>query len=140
MAFWKKSEDPWDIDPNKRKKAVAPQTEVTETEEAEAPAEAKEDAPACPWCGKEMIRGYLRSGKGGIFLRDDEPYWTGALGDMGGLPIAREGGMLAGLYASCWQCKSCRKLVADIPGERRPNYVWKNGKVVLPEEEGEETQ
>ena len=136
MFFRKKSEDPWDIDPNKRKVTpAAPQEEVKAAEEL--PEETTEEAPACPWCGKEMIRGYLRSGKGGIFLRDDEPYWTGALGDMGGLPIAREGGMLAGLYASCWQCKSCRKLVADIPGERRPNYVWKNGKVVLPEEEGE---
>ena len=133
MAFWKKSEDPWDIDPNRKKATpVAPRPEVTEAAE-----EPPEEAPVCPWCGKAMIRGYLHSGKGGVFLRDDEPGWTAALGDMGGLPIAREGGMLAGLYASCWQCKSCRKLVADIPVERRPNYVWKNGKVVLPEEEGE---
>lgn len=139
MAFWKKSEDSWDIDPNRRKKTVIPQAEVTGLEEAESPAEAEEEATACPWCGKAMIRGYLQSGRGGVFLRDEEPGGTTALGDMG-LPIARDGGALAGLYAPCWQCKPCRKLVADIPGERRPNYVWKNGKVVLPEEEGEETQ
>ena len=82
MFFRKKSEDPWDIDPNKRKVTpAAPQEEVKAAEEL--PEETTEEAPACPWCGKEMIRGYLRSGKGGIFLRDDEPYWTGALGDMG---------------------------------------------------------
>jgi hypothetical protein len=135
MFFRKKSEDPWDIDPNKKKAApAAPQEEVKAAEEL--PEETTEEAPACPWCGKAMIRGYLRSGNGGVFLWDDEPGWSAALGDMG-LPIARDGGMLAGLYAPCWQCKPCRKLVADIPGERRPNYVWKNGKVVLPEEEGE---
>ena len=135
MFFRKKSEDPWDIDPNKRKVTpAAPQEEVKAAEEP--PEETAEEAPACPWCGKAMIRGYLRSGNGGVFLWDDEPGWSAALGDMG-LPIARDGGMLAGLYAPCWQCKPCRKLVADIPGERRPNYVWKNGKVVLPEEEGE---
>lgn len=53
------------------------------------------------------------------------------------MPREGDGGMFTGLYAPCWQCKPCRKLVADIPGERGPNYVWKNGKVVLPEEEGE---
>lgn len=136
MFFRKKSEDPWDVDPNKKKAApAAPQEEVKAAEEPTE--ETIEEAPVCPWCGEKMLRGYLQAYRGGIWLRDEEPGWTSMLGDVNGVSIARDGGTMAGLYAPCWQCKLCRKVVADIPRKSGPNYVWKNGKVVLPEDEGE---
>ena len=135
MFFWKKNEDPWDIAPGKRKAAPAAQRQ--EKKEPTEEKDVEEKAPVCPWCGAEMVRGYLTSGRGGVFLQNEEPDWSAALGAVSGVSLARDGGMLTGLYAPCWQCKHCRKLVAEIPGERGPNYVWKNGKVVLPAEEGE---
>ena len=92
MAFWKKSEDPWDIDPEKRKKQT-----TAAFWENDAPAETdpvgaasgrpeeeprgqslgesikgffggkKEDAPItpekCPWCGKDMEWGRIDGGR-----------------------------------------------------------------------------
>ena len=92
MAFWKKIEDPWDIDPEKRKKqttaAFWENDAPAETDPVGAasgrPEEAprgqslgesikgffggkKEDAPItpekCPWCGKDMERGYIDGGR-----------------------------------------------------------------------------
>ena len=92
MAFWKKSEDPWDIDPEKRKKQT-----TAAFWENDAPAETdpvgaasgrpeeeprgqslgesikgffggkKEEAPIipekCPWCGKDMEWGRIDGGR-----------------------------------------------------------------------------
>ena len=92
MAFWKKSDDPWDIDPEKRKKQT-----TAAFWENDAPAETdpvgaasgrpdeeprgqslgesikgffggkKEDAPItpekCPWCGKDMEWGRIDGGR-----------------------------------------------------------------------------
>ena len=92
MAFWKKSEDPWDIDPEKRKKqttaAFWENDAPAETDPVGAasgrPEEAprgqslgesikgffggkKEDAPItpekCPWCGKDMEWGRIDGGR-----------------------------------------------------------------------------
>lgn len=92
MAFWKKSDDPWDIDPEKRKKqttaAFWENDAPAETDPVGAasgrPEEAprgqslgesikgffggkKEDAPItpekCPWCGKDMEWGRIDGGR-----------------------------------------------------------------------------
>ena len=151
MAFWKKSEDPWDIDPEKKKKApiavVEMETEcVLETEGVLAgsfkknPAEeAGEESLICPCCGQKMTKGYLLGGRDRLRLSDQKP--TAFLGSLGHdtVDFSDEGFLVT--HKSCWQCKTCRKLVADIPEpETGPNYVWVGEKVNLPEEEKTDEQ
>ena len=77
MAFWKKSEDPWDIVPNQRRTASEPaekapglldtlrgdwddmRAEWQETRES-----LKLPPEKCPWCGKDMEQGFLMGGRG----------------------------------------------------------------------------
>ena len=69
MAFWKKSEDPWDLDPDKRRSTVREESAENDPDAvcpADAPqagaeesqAEENREEPAasmrCPWCGQEM--------------------------------------------------------------------------------------
>ena len=151
MAFWKKSEDPWDIDPEKKKKAPIAVVEMgTECEQEtdgflagifkKKPAEeAVEESLICPWCGQKMTKGYLLGGRDRLRLSDQKP--TAFLGSLGHdtIDFSDEGFLVT--HKSCWQCKTCRKLVADIPEpETGPNYVWEGGKVDLPEEEKTEEQ
>lgn len=151
MAFWKKSEDPWDIDPEKKEKAPIAVVEMeTECEQEtdgflagifkKKPAEeAVEESLICPWCGQKMTKGYLLGGRDRLRLSDQKP--TAFLGSLGHdtIDFSDEGFLVT--HKSCWQCKTCRKLVADIPEpETGPNYVWEGGKVDLPEEEKTEEQ
>ena len=77
MPFWKKSEDPWDIDPNQRRAASEPaekESGLVDTIREEWDAMQKErqekrkklELPPekCPWCGKDMERGFLMGGRG----------------------------------------------------------------------------
>lgn len=151
MAFWKKSEDPWDIDPEKKKKAsiAVVETEPEYEQETEGflagifkkkPAEEEvEESLICPWCGQKMTKGYLLGGRDRLRLSDQKP--TAFLGSLGHdtIDFSDEGFLVT--HKSCWQCKTCRKLVADIPEpETGPNYVREGGKVNLPEEEKTEEQ
>lgn len=122
MAFWKKSEDPWDIDPEKRRRQTVP---VYEPEPEEPPAKEKwwpwqkkqepeEVVPeTCPWCGKPMDRGYLCSGRDRLQLSDQKP--SALLGTMMADTVELWEEDFWVSYKSCWQCKACRKVIADIP-------------------------
>lgn len=145
MPFWKKSEDPWDIDPEKRKREpvsvfeAEPEaqqepegffTEIAEMfKKKEEPAE---EPPVCPWCGKLMERAYIVGGRDRLRLSDQKP--TAFLGSLGHDIIEfNDEGFLA-THKSCWQCRDCRKVVADIlEPAAGPNYVWEEGKVKLPD-------
>jgi len=144
MAFWKKSEDPWDIDPTKRKKESVsvfeqePERECEQKPEGlfggmfKKKEEVVEEPPACPWCGRKMARGYLLGGRDKLRLSDRKP--TAFLGSLGydTLEINDEGFLVT--YKSCWQCMACRKLVADIP-EPDPiqdGFAWDGNPVCPP--------
>ena len=144
MAFWKKkSEDPWDLDPNRTRKPDA--TPVSEEPERTVPpwvhkVEKPEPIP-CPWCGKLMEWGNLYaargSGSGVGFLQWREGEHKGFLDSL------RFTGRMVnmGWYEESWYCESCRKLVLDAGLAMKragPNYVWENGKVKFPEEEPED--
>lgn len=130
MLFWKKSEDPWDIDPSKRRRPP-----VTETEEAGEPVpglleelrdwnEARKQKKAesvpppipCPWCGKEMETGYLMGGRG-IWWAPGSPNawakWVSIAMVEGAFRVDSEGGLAA--YRTAWYCAGCRRLVLEIP-------------------------
>ena len=85
MAFWKKSEDPWDIDPNQRR--TAPEPEEIEPglldslrEDWDAMQAARQEKreklrlppEKCPWCGKDMEQGFLE--RQGCFLVPGHPH------------------------------------------------------------------
>lgn len=127
MAFWKKSEDPWDIDPGKKPRCQVTAFESEQDADSIAAAskerqpfwrrkteeEQPEEAPICPWCHQKMTRGYLLGGRDGLRLSDQKP--TALFGSLGHdtIEFSDEGFLVT--HKSCWQCKDCRKLVADLP-------------------------
>lgn len=129
MAFWrKKSEDPWDIDPSRKRESTMcyerdPEPQPTpmpeeglampELEVEKETQENVEEAPICPWCGQEMMRAYIIGGRDRPRLSDEKP--TALLGTFGyeTLDFSDDGFFVT--HKSCWQCKPCRKVVADIP-------------------------
>ena len=140
MAFWKKkSEDPWDMDPNRKREPVlyyereiepqpepipqpVPRIRKQEGEglampesaaEPDVQEEEPEAAPDCPWCGEKMVRAYIVGGRDRPRLTDRKP--TAFLGILGyeTIDFTDEGFWIT--HKSCWQCKPCRKVVADLP-------------------------
>ena len=82
MSFWKKSEDPWDIDPDKRKPAREPEKAAPgllaslrgEWDAMQAGRQEKRERlrlppEKCPWCGKDMEQGFLMGGRGVFWYR-----------------------------------------------------------------------
>lgn len=126
MPFWKKSEDPWDMEPGKE----APAADGPEREGESLPdtvrewgariktALQKKEAPegppeTCPWCGKEMEKGYITGGRDAVRWSRGKPGFLGGLGGES-LRIDDEGGLFCS-YRTAWYCRDCRKLVADVP-------------------------
>ena len=139
MAFWKKkSEDPWDQKPRERKKESRPAEQVM-TPPSWAPAPKEAPPPAdCPWCGQPMLSGNVygnagRSGSASItWIEGADKSFLERIGNHGERYFA------LGAVNEAWYCEACGKMVLDVDAEMRktgPNYVWKNGKVVLPEDE-----
>lgn len=134
MAFWKKSEDPWDVDLDKRRPTVREESAENNPDAvcpADAPqagaegsqAEENREAPAapmrCPWCGREMELGYLYS-KECILWVDQEPgAILGALSAGKELYVSDEG--VTTEYKSCWYCSTCGRLVIQMTGQGRPS-------------------
>ena len=129
MAFWrKKGEDPWDIDPSRKRETTMFYERDPEPQPTPMPEEGLampelaveketqenvEEAPICPWCGQEMMRAYIIGGRDRPRLSDEKP--TALLGTFGyeTLDFSDDGFFVT--HKSCWQCKPCRKVVADIP-------------------------
>jgi len=76
MAFWKKSEDSWDIDPDERRLASEPAEkapglldtlrgdwDAMRAEWQEKREKLRLPPEKCPWCGKDMEQGFLMSGR-----------------------------------------------------------------------------
>ncbi|MCI6054600.1 PF20097 family protein [Dysosmobacter sp.] len=131
MAFWKKSEDPWDIDPEKRRPAPQPDTEDrdpdtglledlrTWNENRKAEKALRETPPApipCPWCGGEMEPGYLVGGRDAVRLVRRRPGGLRLMDPEDTLYLQGDGTFWCD-YKIAWTCKACRKLVLDLPEE-----------------------
>ena len=143
MAFWRRSEDPWDRDP--AKKRVKREREPAENpldalknwnEERKAKAAAKraelEALPkeTCPWCGEEMERGYFQGGRDRItwtpgFLTT-KAAWLGPSKEARErrLRVYDEGDFTT--YKTVWYCRGCEKMVINAAGMREADagYVW----------------
>ncbi len=138
MAFWKKSEDPWDRKPEKNPAPPAPAPEPPAWAQVKKPLEPMN----CPWCGKEMLSGNLYSGmnrgtyQGLAWHEGAHKSWLEQMGKP-----AQERYLELGYYEEAWYCTDCKKMVLDVGlalKQQRPNYEWKDGKIVFPEEETEE--
>lgn len=138
MAFWKKSEDPWDRKPKKKPAAPAPAPEPPAWAQVKQPPKPMN----CPWCGKEMLSGNLYGGtsRGAAqsltWHEGSHKSWLERIGTP-----EQEQYLQLGCYEEAWYCMDCQKMVLDVGlalKQQRPNYEWKNGKIVFPEGETEE--
>ena len=138
MAFWKKSEDPWDQKPGDRKKESLPENkEMLPPSWARPPKEAPPPAD-CPWCGQPMLSGNIygnagRSGSARItWIEGADKSFLERIG------TSSERSFTLGAVEEAWYCETCGKMVLDVQAEMQktgPKYVWKTGKVVFPEED-----
>ena len=154
MAFWKKkSEDPWDIDPEKKHRETASCFETEEpADEEETPKEsffaglfekkeeaAEEEVPVpCPYCGKTMTKGYLNGGRDNVHWTQEKPSFLGIFDDR--LLISDEGGMLSASYKTCHMCEECRKLIVDVPEQPVTGFAWDGNPPSQTEQEEERTE
>lgn len=135
MPFWKKSEDPWDMEPGRPVSTVetpeqgetAPERGLrdqfwdwNDARKAEKARKQAEKTPApipCPWCGKPMTTGYLM-GSRGIWWAPGVPdfaaKWVSIAMAEGAFRVDTEGSMLSPWLTS-WYCEDCRKLAVDVP-------------------------
>jgi len=152
MAFWKKSEDPWDIDPEKKRRETVSYFETEETvgEEAapkesflsglfkkkEEPVEEETPVP-CPYCGEVMKKGYLKGGRDNVHWTETKPGFLSGLDEA--LLISDEGGLLTAAYKTSYMCESCRKLIVDVPEPQVTYSAW-DGNLPSQTEQEEETE
>ena len=130
MPFWKKSEDPWDQTPERRRKAKEvkePQENPLDTlkawnEDRKARAKEKEEAKRlppekCPWCGKDMEQGFITGGRDGVHWYSGI-YKASLFRSLDGadrIDLLDEGGIWSGLYKTVWLCRECKKAVFTMP-------------------------
>ena len=113
MAFWKKSEDPWDMDPSKRRPAIREEEEKPDPVRPVDDSQAWEEEPqteenreesanpmTCPWCGKKMELGYLYSGDSIRWVDREPGAFLGALTAGKELYVSDEG--VTTEYKKCW--------------------------------------
>lgn len=89
----------------------------------------------CPWCGGEMTRGYLSSGRDAVYFSGEKPGMVEYLiRGAGWLRLDNEGGSVH-TYKTAWHCPTCRKLVVDTTGLDKIGQ-WPD--LTPPPEKGEE--
>lgn len=125
MPFWKKSDDPWEMDPAKKRPSGMEEEspdlmDTVRNGWSQMKAEWKERQDAmrlppekCPWCGAEMEQGWLYGGRGVFWMRgvpDTKSKWLGA-GKENVIRVDREGIMYT--YHTAWYCPACRHMALD---------------------------
>ena len=136
MAFWEKSEDPWDMDPSKKKREPTvyhtvpeevsglkdePEDEGFLAEVAglfKKKSDPLEELPPmnCPWCGKEMTKGYLMGGRDAMRWSAEKPGAVFGSAFLDTVPV-RDADIWSN-YKTCWHCIPCRRLVVDVPEQK----------------------
>lgn len=124
MAFWKKSDDPWDRKPGKRPTETACRgtgaAEEKEVPLVEKSVENVENSPKtgeiCPWCGEMMLSGYIYSGRDGTWWREGER--QGLLDSLFAEQIPRQLNVRGDKPS--WYCEKCEKLVISASGLETP--------------------
>lgn len=143
MGLWNKSEDPWDRRERRQERPVSEEKEsrrvpLTETVQSlrervkTAMAPPVSDTPPikCPWCGGEMVQGWLSGGeRWGIRWCEGLPGWKDKLLGSDGadgrlkMTVDSEGGLYR--YAIAWYCRECEKLVVEhVRPQAPPEDQW----------------
>ena len=121
MAFWKKSDDPWDRKPGKQTTNwYENETPAVENPAAEDPVGAESGRPPeraaaaekCPWCGGEMLMGHLDGGRDATIWREGER--KGPWGLLFSDTTPRQ--MTIKESEPSWYCEKCGKLVVSASG------------------------
>lgn len=125
MPFWKKSEDPWDIDPAKQRRSAEAKQEpglldtirdewdTMQAERQEKKAALRLTPEKCLWCGKDMEQGFLTGARGVVWHRgvpDTKARWLGT-GSENTMRVDVEGGWIT--YKTAWYCPACKKMTFD---------------------------
>ena len=124
MPFWKKKEDPWDMDPSfKRPPDEGNLTGALDSlrdEWTEMKQERQEQRDArrlppetCPWCGKNMEQGWLYGNRGVYWMRGvptAKSKWLGA-GRDDTMRVDTDGVFYT--YHVMWYCPACRRMPLD---------------------------
>lgn len=75
----------------------------------EKPEEPEGPPEKCPWCGGDMVKGYLRGGQDGVSWHPDKPKFLSIPSIS--VDILNEGELL--MYKTTWHCQKCHKMVLD---------------------------
>lgn len=153
MPFWKKSEDPWDIDPAKRQGVNPAEREpgladilreewdALWTEQQEKKAALRLPPELCPWCGKDMEQGFLAGGRGIWWYRgipNAKNKWLGG-GPENTMRVDTDGILYT--YHTAWYCPSCKKMAvdaADLRTQAEENALYSQGTGALAEQQNEQ--
>ena len=138
MSFWKKSEDPWDYEPEQRdpvrreeEPPVSPDGETQDRSACRIPFQSRDagsQSPppmACPWCGREMEVGYVTGTRGVHYHRGmptTKRLWLGT-GPDNTMRVDAEGGLLTP-YCRAWFCRTCRRMVLEFLEEALEADTW----------------
>lgn len=75
----------------------------------EKPKEPEGPPEKCPWCGADMVKGYLRGGRDGTRWYHEKPKFLSF--PSGSVDILNEGELSS--YKTTWHCQKCHKMVLD---------------------------
>ena len=79
----------------------------------------------CPWCGKEMTKGYLMGGRDAMRWSAEKP---GAVFGSAFLDTVKiRDANVWNNYKTCWHCIPCRRLVVDVPEEKEVTLLGWDG-------------
>ncbi|WP_312279144.1 PF20097 family protein [Oscillibacter sp.] len=79
----------------------------------------------CPWCGGDMVKGYLWGGRG-VYWQKKKPGFFSNGFSVETVDVSESGDLGSMGYKTMWHCEACRKMVTDIRdlnpplGERKP--------------------
>lgn len=125
MPFWKKSEDPWDIDPSRRPAPEPAEKSpgLTDTlregwntmreQRKEKQEKLRLPPEKCPWCGKDMEQGFLMGGRGVFWYRGiptGKALWFSP-GNENIMRVDTEGFFSS--YHVAWYCPDCKRMTID---------------------------
>lgn len=137
MPFWRKSDDPWDVDPARERAkrerepaenllhALREWSEKRRSEiRAKKAAEAAVPPEKCPWCGGDMERGVLTGGKGVYWYPGRRPsgvaFWLGGGAVEEALRVDDEGTFNG--YKTAWYCRTCGRMAFSIQPPQTPEF------------------
>ncbi|MET0017711.1 PF20097 family protein [Oscillibacter sp.] len=75
----------------------------------EKPEEPEGPPEKCPWCGGDMVKGYLQGGRDSVYWRPDMPKFLTI--PSVSVSMLNEGKLYS--YKTVWHCEKCHKMVLD---------------------------